>query len=94
MAKHNQPDKLSQDASAALAAGMTYGKYMAMKEPMKVTPSDQHPEKTVCVVSVCELCGQQFTQYDRRHRKFCCTEHCRIAYDRTRKNRNRGIQGC
>ena len=34
--KTNEPDKLAQDAAAALAAGMSYGKWKAMQEPVKI----------------------------------------------------------
>ncbi len=77
MAKHNQPDKLSQDASAALAAGMTYGKYMAMKEPMKVAMPKERG-----IRHICEYCGKEFMQYDRLHRKYCCEEHRKAAGNR------------
>lgn len=45
MAKKREPDKLAQDAAAALAAGMSYGKWKAMQgEPKKVATVQGMPE--------------------------------------------------
>ena len=53
MARNNM-DKLSQDSCDALKAGMSYGKYMAMKGSANVTrPADLYPgeglQERVCV---------------------------------------------
>ena len=49
-------DKLAKDAAAAIAAGMTCGKYMAAREKEVAQEHEQHPE----LYSKCEHCGTQF----------------------------------
>ena len=38
MPKKKKMDKLSKEASMALAAGMSYGKWKAMQTPVKIVP--------------------------------------------------------
>lgn len=90
MAKKNtEPEKLAQDAAAALAAGMTYGKYMAMKHSEN-KPVPKPPQQ---FTAVCKCCGKGFIK-DRFHLKYCSYE-CREKYSEIRKreyikaNRNR-----
>lgn len=67
-------DKLAKDAAAAIAAGMTYGKYMAAREKEVAQEHEQHPE----LYSKCEHCGTQFLK--KKNKRFCC-DHCRdLAY--------------
>lgn len=49
-----KPDKLAQDVSKAIVAGMSYGKWKAMQEPMK--PKEEIPEGW----KVCPWCGKAF----------------------------------
>ena len=73
MAKSKKMDKLSRDACDALAAGMSYGKYMAMKGPAKVTRPAPAPTG---YYHVCQHCGKEFYAGDRKVRKFC-SDRCR-----------------
>lgn len=62
--KTREPDRLAQDAAAALAAGMTYGKWKAMQEPVKKVPV-QIPEGW----KACAYCGKPFKT--KQGKKFC-----------------------
>lgn len=63
-------DQLSKDARAARLAGVTYGKYMAMKYAAKLasTPRKEHrkasaaakPKKEAKDTPRCALCGRSF----------------------------------
>lgn len=63
-----KPDKLAQDVSKAIAAGMSYGKWKAMQEPVKV--EKEIPEGW----RVCEYCGKPFK---KKHGKRFCDMDCR-----------------
>ena len=67
----DEMDKLSKDSCDALKVGMSYGKYMAMKGPVKVTP----PEPTESY-RICQYCGKEFYVPDNRKKKFC-SDRCR-----------------
>ena len=56
-------DKLAQDAKKALAAGMSYGKWKAMQEPVKV--EKELPEGW----KVCPQCGKPFKS--SQGKKYC-----------------------
>lgn len=71
MGKRKEIDKLSQDSCDALKAGMSYGQYMAMKEPAEVkrpTPTGYY--------HVCQHCGKEFYEKNRKVKKFC-SDRCR-----------------
>lgn len=72
-------DKLSRDAANALAAGMSYGKYMAMKNPVKITSPEPKGVRREC-----ECCGKAFYRQDRKVRKFC-SDACREKFYGQRK---------
>lgn len=68
-------DKLSMDATAALAAGVSYGKYMALRQqtPLPKAPVILEPEKYEFVMGeerVCPVCGIVFPANHPR-RKYC-----------------------
>lgn len=64
-------DKLSQDSTNAIKAGMSYGQYMAMKQPVKV---EQHEPQGIR--RICEHCGEIFYRYDQIKQKYC-SDRCR-----------------
>lgn len=70
MAKKKKLDRLSREASAALAAGMSYGKYKALQKPDVIVP--KKPKKLI--EKTCQLCGATFYQSDNRVRKYCSQE--------------------
>lgn len=65
-----EPDKLAQDVSKALAAGMSYGKWKAMQDrPVKV-------KKGIPVGwKVCQYCGDPYKPSSGR-RQFYCGADC------------------
>ena len=73
MGRHKKMDKLSQDSCDALKAGMSYGKYMAMKGSANVTRPTPAPTG---YYHVCQHCGKEFYVEDRKARKFC-SDRCR-----------------
>ena len=89
MARKKQPDKLSQEVSQALAAGMSYGKWKAMQAPVEIP---KKPPKECFTTQVCLNCGCEFVRYDRVKRKYC-GDRCRDAYyQRSRRARERDIE--
>ena len=73
MERNKKMDKLSQDACDALKAGMSYGKYMAMKGYSVTARPTREP---VGYRHVCQFCGKEFYVQDKSPRKFC-NYYCR-----------------
>lgn len=82
MGRHKKPDKLSQEASAALAAGMSYGKWKAMQTPVEVKSKPK-----LGATHICEYCGEKFIQYDHIRRKYCCEAHREAANNKKGRER-------
>lgn len=76
MAKEKEMDKLAQDAIAAQKAGMSYGQYMATKEPAVIKPK---PLPGVVRMVVCRYCGKEFPVYHHKNKVYCDT-FCRDLY--------------
>ena len=73
MAKKKEPDRLSLEASAAIAAGMSYGKWKAMQKP-----DEQEPiVKVEGIQKHCAYCGKEF--YTKNKQKIYCDELCKNA---------------
>ena len=81
------PDNLSRDADMALAANMSYGKWKAMQEPVKITP-----KKNLIKIQtdICAYCGCEFTSNDNRNRKYC-GDRCRKLHN-SEHNRQKYIE--
>lgn len=80
MGKHKQQDRIVKVETEARAEGLSYGYMMARYREQGVTPYPD-PEKKkprTGVTKVCEYCGEEFTRYDKRQRKYCCDD-CRNA---------------
>lgn len=77
-------DNLTRCAIEAEKAGMSYGKYMALKQgktrEIKAAPRNDGEE------FVCAHCGKKFLKEDHRKRKYCC-DRCRHAADWERKRK-------
>ena len=85
MAKENKaPDRLAQDAAAALAAGMSYGRYKAQQ---KMLPKDKLPDGW----RLCKHCGKPF---DPRHYtdKIYCDSYCSNLAGKERRYKTRAAQ--
>ncbi len=79
--KKKQMDKLVWENSLALAAGMSYGKWKAMQDPVQIVKQDVVPEGWF----VCENCGKSFKPKTKRPQRFCdyyCQER---AYHRNNR---------
>ena len=81
MAKKNEPDKLAQEASQAIAAGMSYGRWKAMQQAV---PIEKKPPADYYIRRICENCGNEFIRGDNHKRKYCC-DRCRIAANNKRR---------
>lgn len=80
--KKKEPDKLSQDAAAARAAGMSYGKWKALQ-------SDPVREKNGTLEGwlVCQYCGKPFKPKTKRPQIYCeiyCQREAQKERDRQR----------
>ena len=60
-------DTLSQEVAQALACGMSYGKWKAKQEPVKILPKSEMPEGW----RKCEWCGTWFKPKTKRPQKYC-----------------------
>lgn len=80
MPRHKAPDRLTQCATEAISLGMSYGDYMAKYHPPGSQVRKEPPKPRTGTKHTRLYCGAEFTQYDRRPRKYCCEEH-RIAYN-------------
>ena len=65
--KKKEMDNLAKDAAAALAAGMSYGKWKAMHGDTKTAPEEIIPQGWL----VCKRCGKPFKPSTYRKQKFC-----------------------
>lgn len=73
-------DRLSMDSSAALAAGMTYGKYMAMMQGKRRPEPEPEPMKGE---TECPVCGKLF--FKRTHNQKYCCERCKYKNAQVRR---------
>ncbi len=78
-------NNLVKDAADARAAGMSYGKWMAMKEPVKIVKKKEE-KKPVCLHCGRVLKGQQ--------KKWCSSECCAEAGKKKRKAQQKEGEGC
>lgn len=79
MARNREMDNLAKDAAAALAAGMSYGRYMALryKPPVRERPStkkDTSKKEVPKGARVCVICGEVF--YTKMPHQLCCSKEC------------------
>jgi hypothetical protein len=66
VAKNTEPDKLAQESTAALAAGMSYGKWKAMQNPVTIQKPPPPEGWRTCV-----WCGQPFKPKNKGVQKYC-----------------------
>lgn len=88
MGRHKKPDKLTRENAQALAAGMSYGKWKAMQQPVAV--KEEKPPKPTYNVQKCAYCGTEFIDGGDKRRKYCGDRCGKAAYDRRRRERQRG----
>ena len=77
-------DRLSRDAMRARQAGVSYGKYIAMKaEEPEIEAEDEIPEGWI----KCKFCGRPFKPYDKR--MLYCDSICRQKSNAPRNRERR-----
>lgn len=85
--KKKELSQLDIDASNAIKAGMSYGKYMAMK-PKTDAPAPKKKSR-VEYRHTCPICGNDFVTYNRKLKKYCSDEcRCR-AWEIQRRKSNK-----
>lgn len=72
-------DKLSRDAMLARQSRLSYGKWKAMQDPVRI--EKKIPEGWL----VCKHCGKAFAPKHNRERQYCDWTCQRQAYDEKRK---------
>lgn len=78
--KNKEPDNLAQDAAAARAAGMSYGKWKGLQTPAKIEKKEI-PEGW----KRCAYCGKPFKPKSKQNQKYCesyCGQRARAERDR------------
>ena len=87
MARKKEMDNLAKDAAAALAAGMSYGKWKAMQDkPVVIEKKEEIPEGW----RVCKRCGKPFKVKNFGKRQIYCELACQKAAQRDRdREKNR-----
>ena len=79
--KTKEMDNLAKDAAAALAAGMSYGKWKAMQEnPVPVKKKEELQEGW----RACKRCGKHFQVKKYSKRQMYCEYDCQKAAQRER----------
>lgn len=93
-------DRLAVNAKAAMDAGMSYGKWMALQYGAKRQQAKEIVPKSVSDTRACAWCGKEFRMENRpANKKYCCdrckkkadNQRCRKAYqERKKKEREHG----
>lgn len=85
-----QIDRLAMDVAMATKAGMSYGMWKAL-HPRTDVPQEPEPDERY--VRICAHCGKEFVLHDRRVKKYC-TDECRCkAWEKTKWERMRAMEG-
>lgn len=84
-------DKLAQDAAAALAAGMSYGKWKSLHP--QIAEEKPETEKIPDGWRTCRYCGKPMDPSKCRNSQRYCNLECRSAKERER-NRYRMRERC
>lgn len=76
--KPSKPDRIAATAAAALAAGMSYGKYVAQFSPLPPAPQPPELDEFAFLKAVCPECGISFYKTNG-NQKYCCLD-CRSRH--------------
>ena len=91
--KKKEMDNLAKDAAAALAAGMSYGKWKAIHGDTKDAQEEESAQEGW---RICQQCGRPFKPKSRRQQKYCdsvCQQDAQYERDREKyRTRNREYQ--
>ena len=95
--KKSKPvDRLSQESSEALDAGLSYGKYKAKqyetagRKPTPYTPKEE-PDPRLKYDRVCRVCGCKFKSMTN-HREYCSQRCADKQYRKFAKERKDGTR--
>lgn len=84
--KEEEPDRLTQEATAALAAGMSYGKYKARQHTeanrKMPPPKQEQPDPRLKYDLTCQACGAPFKSISKMRKS--CSEKCKRFMDNKR----------
>ncbi|MBQ6852389.1 MAG: hypothetical protein IJO04_05105 [Oscillospiraceae bacterium] len=79
--KKKEPDKLAQEVAQALACGMSYGKWKAMQDPVKIEKKIPEGWKA------CAWCGKPFKPKTQKQKY--CELSCQRAANKERERQRR-----
>lgn len=89
-AKEEEPDRLTQEATEALAAGMSYGKYKARQYTAAhgkiYIPKQEKPDPLLKYELTCQVCSTCFRSKSPS-RKYCSTKCKDYAYRMNKKKK-------
>lgn len=92
MSKHQQPDRLTIDAQAALDVGLSYGQYMARKPPRTadpIAPAVRSARTESGTIVYCKICGAPIDTALTKCRKYCSDACRKVQHNRyMRRYRN------
>lgn len=77
-------DQLTIDSNNAIKAGLSYGKYMALKKHTNVQSAHKPDPDFDGYKHTCQYCGKDYVIFHRRKSKFC-SDSCRNAYQYHKK---------
>lgn len=83
-------DRLAQENAAALAAGMSYGKWKAKQSLQQIVAPAVAEEEKPKYRHVCEYCGEEFFIKSKRLQKYCC-EECQRQAKRQRERERHNV---
>ena len=87
MARKKEMDNLAKDAAAALAAGMSYGKWKAMQGYTEVKKADEIPKGW----RACKVCGKIFKPTNKQiYCEYACQKTAQKEQIKAYKQRNKG----
>lgn len=85
-------DQLAIDSTNAIKAGMSYGKYMAMKAQLGIkNPQKPDEEESELKARACLNCGEEFTPKVRKDQKYC-SDYCRNTFFERKKVAEKAMQ--
>ena len=90
MARKKEPDQLSKDSTAALRAGMSYGKWKALQWEKAGMPAIRKQQEVDPEANtICRYCGKGF--YAKfKHKRVFCSEECRANHSNLKARERRG----
>lgn len=82
--KKRQPDRLDIESTKAIEAGMSYGKWKAMQDPVKIIKPDEG-------MKICAWCGKPFKP---KRNNIYCEYFCAYEAKKEREREATGTTTC